>query len=92
MGSLPTVEEQPALFRTGPVDDEARRRELARLGALEAELDAVEAALARLDAGTYGRCERCGHPIDDTLLADDPFRTSCGDDACGVSAASAPAG
>lgn len=23
----------------------------------------VEAALARLDAGTYGTCERCGRPI-----------------------------
>ena len=33
-------------------------------------LDEVEQALARLDDGTYGRCEECGAPIDDGRLAD----------------------
>jgi DnaK suppressor protein len=31
-------------------------------------LDEVDAALARLDAGTYGTCERCGRPIDPARL------------------------
>jgi RNA polymerase-binding transcription factor DksA len=28
----------------------------------------VEQALARMDAGTYGLCERCGQPIDEERL------------------------
>ncbi len=35
-------------------------------------LDAVETALARLDAGTYGVCEGCGRPISPEALASDP--------------------
>ncbi len=31
---------------------------------LEASLREVESALARIDGGTYGRCERCRQPID----------------------------
>src|ERR1700683_715036 len=32
-------------------------------GQLRDALSDVEAALARLDAGTYGRCDRCHEPI-----------------------------
>ncbi len=48
------------------------------LDAVTADLAAVEAALDRLDAGTYGRCVTCDGPIDDDLLAGDPTRTACG--------------
>ncbi|MEN9643434.1 MAG: hypothetical protein RL238_103, partial [Actinomycetota bacterium] len=37
-------------------------------GQLVQQLAAVEAALARLDDGTYGRCERCGNPIPDERM------------------------
>jgi RNA polymerase-binding transcription factor DksA len=30
---------------------------------LQAQLAEVDHALAKFDAGTYGICERCGHPI-----------------------------
>jgi len=40
-------------------------------------LDEVEAALTRLDEGTYGVCDRCGGPIDDGLLAGHPTARSC---------------
>ena len=33
------------------------------LDTLAARLDAVEAAMARLDAGTYGLCEGCGEAL-----------------------------
>jgi RNA polymerase-binding transcription factor DksA len=36
------------------------------------DLDGVEVALARLDAGTYWTCETTGSPLPDSLLADDP--------------------
>jgi DnaK suppressor protein len=39
-----------------------------------AELDA---ASARLDAGTYGRCERCGRPIDPARLDARPEARTC---------------
>lgn len=39
-----------------------------------AELDA---ALHRWDAGTYGRCERCGRPIAEDRLAARPFARFC---------------
>jgi RNA polymerase-binding transcription factor DksA len=37
-----------------------------------ANLDGVELALARLDAGTYWTCETSGAPLPDELLRDDP--------------------
>jgi RNA polymerase-binding transcription factor DksA len=35
---------------------------------VEAELAQIDAALARLDAGTYGICEACGRPIEPERL------------------------
>jgi DnaK suppressor protein len=40
-------------------------------------LDAVEAALTRLDDGTYRLCSRCGTTMDDARLAADPTATIC---------------
>ena len=42
------------------------------LAAFERDLDAVEAALARLADGTYRTDEITGEPIADHVLADDP--------------------
>lgn len=52
-----------------PVDVEALRQ-------IEQDLDAVDAAIAALDAGTYGIDPATGEPIDDALLAEDPTRLS----------------
>jgi DnaK suppressor protein len=45
--------------------DSVLERELAQAGAQRAQeaLAEIEDALARLDAGTYGRCEACGAPV-----------------------------
>ena len=40
-------------------------------------LASIEAALARLDDGTYGRCERCGQPIAEERLEALPYATRC---------------
>lgn len=37
----------------------------------------VDAALTRLDAGTYGICERCGRPIVEERLAVRPTARTC---------------
>jgi DnaK suppressor protein len=49
-----------------------RQHAAALLDATQAQLAAVEAALLRLQAGTYGICERCGQPIGDERLAARP--------------------
>jgi hypothetical protein len=40
-------------------------------------LDEVEAALTRLDDGSYGTCRSCGGPIDDRRLAALPIAQTC---------------
>ncbi|MDP8969467.1 MAG: TraR/DksA C4-type zinc finger protein [Actinomycetota bacterium] len=46
----------------------------------EAGLAEVEAALRRLDDGTYGRCEVCGKPIADERLEAVPATRFCLED------------
>src|SRR3954454_12523145 len=36
-------------------------------------LAAIDAALARIEAGTYGTCERCGKPIGEERLRGIPY-------------------
>lgn len=50
---------------------------LALLERAEAQLQQVRAALARLDAGTYGICQECGQPIDDERLELLPLTMHC---------------
>lgn len=47
----------------GAVADADDEREVALLGRAQQQLDAVSAALRRLDSASYGDCERCAAPI-----------------------------
>jgi DnaK suppressor protein len=47
------------------------------LDTIETDLADVEVALARLDAGTYFECERCGQPLGESLLAERPTARIC---------------
>jgi len=55
--------------------------ERSQVGALvqqaEAHLDEIDAALARVEAGTYGVCAVCGRPIPDARLEVRPTATTC---------------
>ena len=51
--------------------------EAAGLAEAGAKLDAVEAALRRLDDGSFDRCEVCGASIGAEHLVADPLRTRC---------------
>jgi Prokaryotic dksA/traR C4-type zinc finger len=51
--------------------------EPADVDAVEALLDQVDGALARLDDGSYGRCENCGAIIADERLAETPTARTC---------------
>lgn len=46
-------------------------------GKLRDALAEVEAAIGRLEDGTYGRCERCGKPISSARLEAKPAARRC---------------
>lgn len=54
---------------------------LEALGVQEAgEVKRIDAAMARIEAGTYGTCSKCGDPISDArlaLLPATPFCKNC---------------
>jgi DnaK suppressor protein len=54
-----------------------RAQSAALLDQARARLAAVGAALERLDAGTYGRCTRCGAAIGADRLAARPAAATC---------------
>jgi RNA polymerase-binding transcription factor DksA len=54
---------------------------MALANSLQDQLDDVEAALAKLDRGTYGRCEQCERPIGDARLEAMPATRYCIDHA-----------
>jgi DnaK suppressor protein len=56
---------------------EERGRLIAITRALRSNLRDVERALAKLDAGTYGTCERCGGPIAPERLEAIPWAMLC---------------
>jgi DnaK suppressor protein len=56
---------------------EERSRVIAVARALRSNLHDVERALAKMDAGTYGACERCGRPIARERLEAIPWALLC---------------
>ena len=49
----------------------------ALLAAARRRIAEVDDALGRMEAGTYGVCEKCGRPIGDERLAVRPFARFC---------------
>ncbi len=41
------------------------------------QMAAIQAALTRLDVGTYGKCRTCGEPLTPQRLAALPYATRC---------------
>lgn len=56
---------------------EERSRVISVVRALRSNLHDVERALAKLDAGTYGTCERCGKQIGAERLDAIPWALLC---------------
>ena len=54
-----------------------RQQAAASRDRLRARLSAVEAAIVRVEDGTYGRCERCGRPIAPERLEARPDVATC---------------
>ena len=61
--------------------DAMQRQEMAQAARRrrKLELERIDAALARIDAGTYGECVRCGEEIPAERLALDPTAPLCRD-------------
>lgn len=80
----PSTTDQPPLFHpTAAEGAAAERAELLRqLDVHEVALDAVDAAIARIEAGEYGRCTRCGERLADERLDADPTALDCADASC----------
>ena len=54
-----------------------RQHAAALLQAAQERVAAIDAALARLEDGRYGRCDRCGQPIGADRLAARPAALTC---------------
>ncbi|MCL2581297.1 MAG: TraR/DksA family transcriptional regulator [Streptosporangiales bacterium] len=54
-----------------------RQHTAALLADARARVAEIDAALARIDDGTYGTCTRCGGPIGDGRLAARPAAATC---------------
>ena len=71
------VDQHPAEQATETLE---RELDLGVLQSVEAELAALQVALDRLDAGTYGVCEICGKPIAEARLEAMPAARYCIED------------
>jgi RNA polymerase-binding transcription factor DksA len=74
---LSSADQHPAEQATETLE---RELDLGVLQSVEAELLEVEAALARLEASTYGQCEVCGKPIAEGRLEAKPATRYCVED------------
>ena len=61
-----------------------REKEITIIGSLEEQVVEIDAALARLEQGTYGKCESCGQPIGEDRLEALPTARLCIEDAKGA--------
>jgi DnaK suppressor protein len=83
MGAEPDADEVAFADDAGFADrshsTEERSRLISVAKALRSNLRDVERALGKLDAGTYGTCERCGNPIAAERLEALPWAVLCMD-------------
>ncbi len=73
------LQQEKVEFDTEDIDPNIYEREknLALIQNLEAKAASIERALAAMDKGRYGLCERCGQPIGEERLAVLPETTLC---------------
>jgi DnaK suppressor protein len=75
-GELSTLDQHPADSGTSLADAD---REEASLEVMLAQQERVRAALARVDAGTYGQCVNCGRELPAERLEARPEAERCVD-------------
>ena len=75
-GQPDNVEFDQGFADSGQTTDE-KTRVLSMAEGLFETLHEVDAALARMETGTYGRCESCGNPIPEDRLDARPYARQC---------------
>jgi len=75
-GELSSLDQHPADSGTSLADAD---REEASLEVLQAQRERVRRALARIDAGSYGKCVDCGRDLPDERLEARPEAERCVD-------------
>lgn len=73
-GELADYDQHPGDMGTETFE---RTKELAVQDQLDARISDVDAALERIEEGTYGRCEACGKEIEPERLAARPATRYC---------------
>jgi DnaK suppressor protein len=68
----PEIEEQTQTEVVSGITEALEERQQDRLGN-------IDEALARIEAGTYGKCQNCGQPIGEERLEANPTTTFCAD-------------
>ncbi len=74
LSELSTYDNHPADIGSETFE---RSKDLALRGQLDARLGAIDAALERIAAGSYGRCSGCGRPIGEERLRAVPETDLC---------------
>ncbi|MFN2450884.1 MAG: TraR/DksA C4-type zinc finger protein [Candidatus Dormibacteria bacterium] len=74
---LSSIDQHPAEQATETME---RELDMGVAQRVDQELNEVQAALARIAAGTYGRCETCGKAIGDERLEAMPAARFCVED------------
>lgn len=87
LGELSDADQHPADTGTETFN---RERDMGTLESIDSELSEVQAALERLEAGTYGVCEACSRAIPAERLESLPATRFCVEDAELASAEAAP--
>src|SRR4029450_1273357 len=75
-GALSSFDQHPGGRGTGTVEME---KTVSLLEQVDDELLEVEAAVQRLERGSYGTCQACGRPIGDERLEARPGPRFCGE-------------
>jgi DnaK suppressor protein len=87
LDALRSAERDPEFEEGAQTEHEAFT--LSRLGETQRrEIQQIDAALERIDAGEYGACRDCGQPIDPRRLAALPYALLCTE--CATRAERAP--
>lgn len=74
LGELANVDQHPADTASETFE---REKDTALLTTLRAREGEIDAALSRIDEGTYGKCEACGREIGDERLDAFPMARFC---------------
>lgn len=74
LGELASVDQDPADMASETFE---REKDTALLTTLRARQGEVDAALQRVEDGTYGSCEACGKPIGEERLDAFPMARFC---------------